>query len=33
MTEPFSTVAGLGIVLAVVHLCQVQVLTGLNCSG
>ena len=32
-TEPFSTVAGLSVVLAVVHLCQVQVLTGLSCPG
>lgn len=33
MTEPFSTVADLSVVLAVVHLCQVQVLTGLRCPG
>lgn len=33
MTEPFSVVAGLGTVLAVVRLCQVQVLTGLSCPG
>lgn len=33
MTEPFSTVADLSVVLAVVHLCQVRVLTGLHCPG
>lgn len=33
MTETFSIVAGLGLVLAVVHLCQVQVLTGFGCPG
>lgn len=33
MTEPFGTVAELSVVLAVVHLCQVQVPTGLCCLG